>query len=133
MTYKLELPWPPSNNTYWRHPTKGKLAGRHLISEKGRAYRKEVIQLIAIRKQIYQLTTLLKVHVQCFPPDRRKRDLGNLDKALFDTLTHAGVWMDDSQIDDQRFRRARTPEGKLRIRPGGMVIVFIQELDPQCD
>lgn len=35
---KLVLPFPPSVNTYWRAPNKGPLKGRHLISEKGRAY-----------------------------------------------------------------------------------------------
>lgn len=39
MKYIFNLSWPPSVNKYWRHPTKGKLAGRHLISEEGRRYR----------------------------------------------------------------------------------------------
>jgi repressor LexA len=38
VTMKLVLPFPPSVNTYWRAPNKGPLKGRHLISEKGRAY-----------------------------------------------------------------------------------------------
>jgi crossover junction endodeoxyribonuclease RusA len=32
-------------------------------------------------------------------PDRRKRDLSNLIKAMEDAMTQAGVWGDDSQID----------------------------------
>ncbi|EOX4019030.1 hypothetical protein ACPH7A_000184 [Enterobacter roggenkampii] len=39
---KLVLPFPPSVNTYWRAPNKGPLKGRHLISEKGRAYQSAV-------------------------------------------------------------------------------------------
>ena len=29
---KLILPFPPSVNTYWRHPNKGAFAGKSLIS-----------------------------------------------------------------------------------------------------
>jgi len=32
------------------------------------------------------------------PPDLRRRDLDNCFKALFDALTHAGIWQDDSQV-----------------------------------
>jgi len=41
----------------------------------------------------------LEVKVVLCPPDRRRRDEDNFaGKALFDALTHAGVWEDDSQI-----------------------------------
>ena len=33
-----------------------------------------------------------------FPPDARRRDIDNYNKALFDALTHAGIWEDDSQV-----------------------------------
>ena len=32
-----------------------------------------------------------------YPPDARRRDIDNYNKALCDALTHAGVWEDDSQ------------------------------------
>lgn len=122
----LTLPWPPSANTYWRHPTKGKLAGRHLISEKGRAYREAVAwnvkaQLGAIKPTAARLA----VEIEVFVPDRRRRDLDNLHKGLLDSLTHAGVWADDSQIDDLRIRRVRDEKGDLII--AGMVKVVITE------
>lgn len=112
---QIALPWPPSTNTYWRHPTRGKLAGRHLISEQGRAYRAAVIG-IAPR---LQLATRLAVHITVTPPDRRRRDIDNLLKGLLDSLMHAGVWLDDEQIDDLRI--TRTPAGKA-----GQVIVSIR-------
>lgn len=120
----LDLPWPPSVNSYWRHPSSGPLAGRHLISAEGRAYR-EAARLAMIEQLQRQprLRQRLDVTIQVAPPDRRQRDLDNLPKAIFDSLTHAGLWMDDSQIDAlQVIRREPTP--------GGRVILVIREADP---
>jgi len=55
-----------------------------------------------------------------FMPDRRKRDIDNTLKALLDALTHAGVWLDDSQVVDLRIRKSPTL--------GGFVSVIIEEL-----
>ena len=33
-----------------------------------------------------------------YPPDQRRRDIDNYNKALFDALTLTGVWEDDSQV-----------------------------------
>jgi Holliday junction resolvase RusA-like endonuclease len=40
----------------------------------------------------------LQVDVHYIPPDRRVRDIDNYLKCVFDALTHAGVWKDDSQV-----------------------------------
>lgn len=47
----------------------------------------------------------LKVDIIAYPPDKRRRDLDNLLKAPQDSLQHAGVFHDDSQIADLRIRR----------------------------
>lgn len=96
---ELELPWPPSTNTYWRHPTRGPLAGRHLISEKGRAYRNEVLACVLQAKSAKRLDSRLVLSIEAYPPDRRKRDLDNILKAACDSLVHACVIADDSLID----------------------------------
>jgi len=54
-------------------------------------------------------------------PDKRRRDLDNLPKALLDGLTHSGIWDDDSQIDDLRIMRGE-------IVKGGSVTVVIDEV-----
>ena len=97
---KLVLPFPPSVNTYWRLHTKGPMRGRVLISEKGRAYKSNVRRAV-----IEQLRALPKassafadVDIVLYPPDYRARDIDNFNKAIFDALTYASVWVDDKQV-----------------------------------
>ncbi|WP_447882285.1 RusA family crossover junction endodeoxyribonuclease [Serratia fonticola] len=96
----LTLPFPPSMNSYWRSPNKGALKGRHLISERGRKFRTEAIARVLeqLRRQPKPITTNIAVTVVFCPPNKAPRDLDNYFKALFDAMTHAGVWVDDKQI-----------------------------------
>jgi crossover junction endodeoxyribonuclease RusA len=104
----LELPYPPSVNTYWRN-----LNGRTLISKAGRTYRTNTLALLHGTPTI---TGRVRVSIIAHPPDKRRRDLDNLPKAALDALTHASVIEDDSMIDDLRITRAiPTPGGKLTI------------------
>ncbi|MCG7932090.1 MAG: RusA family crossover junction endodeoxyribonuclease [Candidatus Thiodiazotropha lotti] len=113
---KFDLPWPPSVNTYWRHVV---MKGRSttMLSKAGREFRKTAAgELLAQGGVFTELTGRLRVHLQAFPPDRRKRDLDNLPKSVLDALTHAKVWLDDSQIDDLRITRGHiVKRGLLRV------------------
>lgn len=95
----VTLPWPPSTNRIWRNITvKGK--PRTLLSEEGRRFRSAAAHECLVCKLVNrQLGGRLSVALDVFPPDRRARDLDNVLKATLDALTHAGVWLDDSQID----------------------------------
>lgn len=95
--YEIILPWPPSVNSYWRS-----VKGRVLISAKGRDYRQQVQQQVQIQGAALKLESPLKVEIQAYRPDRRIRDIDNLPKATLDAMTHAGVYLDDSQIHDLR-------------------------------
>jgi crossover junction endodeoxyribonuclease RusA len=58
----------------------------------------------------------LAVEILAFPPDRRKRDLDNLYKALLDSVSKAGVIPDDEQIDDLRIcRMASEKPGRVQV------------------
>ena len=127
MKTEITLPFPPSVNRYYRSPRSGPLAGRTLISEEARKYRAAVCSLVAESKLGGPMEGLLRVSVEVFAPDRRKRDLDNLHKGILDSLTHAGVWGDDSQIDDLRIYRARDDKGALII--GGMVKVMVERIE----
>ena len=108
----LALPFPPSVNHYWRN-----VNGRVLISKQGRAYRKEVGEMCMVAK-VKTLTRGVGVKVRAYPPDRRRRDLDNLLKALLDALQHGGMYEDDSQIDEIQITRGI-------VVPGGAVDVEV--------
>lgn len=115
----LTLPFPPSVNRYWRAPNKGPLAGRHLISAKGRAYQSDACAAIIeqLRKLPKPSSAPAAVEIILFPPDARRRDIDNYNKALFDALTHAGIWEDDSQIKRMLVEWGPvTPKGKVEIK-----------------
>lgn len=114
---KLTLPYPPSVNHYWRN-----FRGRMLISREGRAYRHNVCASLAgngPRKP--PAGGRIALAMDAFPPDRRRRDIDNIQKALLDSLAHAGVYEDDSQIDLLLTRRCDPV-------PGGRVEVAITPL-----
>lgn len=115
--HKLSLPWPPSLNTYWRH-----CRGRHYISKKGKEYRQAVIKTILQHHLDIKTSARLKISISAHAPDRRRRDLDNLQKAVFDSLVHAGFMLDDEQIDDFRVRRADRVSG-------GILDIIITELE----
>lgn len=96
----LTLPFPPSVNGYWRAPNKGSLKGRHLVSDRGRKFNSEALASILeqLNPKPRALTCDLSVSVVFYPPTQARRDLDNYFKALFDAMTRAGVWLDDSQI-----------------------------------
>lgn len=112
---ELTLPFPPSINGYWRA-----YRGRQIISKRGRAYRASVLkQMLCEKRPRFQCE--LDVHMVLVPPDRRQRDIDNYTKAVFDALTHAGFWADDSQVKRLTIEM-RTPEkpGAVWLKVQGM-------------
>ncbi len=109
---KLTLPFPPSVNTYWRAPNKGKLKGRHLISEAGRRFQSEACAAIIdqLRRLPKPSSSLCAVEIMLYPPDNRR-------KGLLDALTHAGVWEDDNQVKRMLVESAPiVAKGKVEIK-----------------
>lgn len=108
---EITMPWPPSVNTYWRT-----FQGRMIISAKGRDYREAVADQVLMQKAAKHYEGKLKVEIEAWRPDNRRRDLDNLLKAVLDALTHAGVWADDGLIVDLRIYWAENVGGMLKIK-----------------
>jgi crossover junction endodeoxyribonuclease RusA len=108
---EITLPFPPSVNTYWRN-----FNGRTILSAKGREYRLAVEALLHKQNIDLKLTTKLKVEIEAFRPDNRRRDLDNLLKAPLDALGPSNVYEDDSQIVDLRIYWAEDKRGILKVK-----------------
>lgn len=102
----LTIPFPPSVNHYWFQ--KGI---RRFIGAKGKQFRLDVLRIWNSYYGPMHPTTIayeterLRLHINVYQPDKRKRDLDNLLKAPLDALQHAGVYADDTQIDDLQIVR----------------------------
>ena len=115
----IELPWPPSVNRVWRN-----VKGKTLLSAEGRSYRALVGHHCLIKRIAgKRLAGRLSVKILVNPPNKIRRDIDNLAKVPLDALTHAAVWIDDSQIDELYIRRDE-------IKKGGFITIQITELQP---
>lgn len=121
--YTLEnLPLAPTLNHVWKHrAVKG--VPMVYMSAEGVKFRATIAK-IAKENRLYnlKLESRLEVKIELFMPDKRKRDVDNFSKSTLDALTHAGLWLDDSQIDVLTLVRCA-------IVKGGAMNVFIKELE----
>lgn len=115
----LYLPWPPSVNDYYKSGRQG----QRYVSSRVREYRAAVLEAIAEQAPGLCLDHALFMEVYLFPPDRRKRDVDNGMKGLLDALTEAGLWEDDSLVDQLHIYRGV-------IIKGGSVRVELSEAGP---
>ena len=88
LVIEFELPYPPSVNHYWR-----RVGARTLISRGGRLFRQQVVSILAARG-VRPLDGDLEVFIELYPPDRRRRDVDNTQKALLDALGKGGAYPD---------------------------------------
>lgn len=107
---RMTLPWPPSVNRIWRQHK-----GRVLLSKDGRQYRADVLAAwLPLRVQGFGRAPL-RVSIEAWMPDARRRDIDNLNKAALDAMQAARVFEDDSQVVDLRIRRAGMDRANPRL------------------
>ena len=95
----IHLPYPPSINRLYRS-----INGRSILSKVGRDYYRDVVPLAEATGINVRGPYVLAI--TAYRPDRRKRDIGNLEKIVSDTLTKAGVIEDDSLCEAMILRWA---------------------------
>ena len=123
------LPWPPSVNHYYGYGVLPKGKGKRpyltpggkltdgyikpFLTDAGRQYRRAVVQAVGL---VSPLVGPVSAEIVARPPDRLRRDLDNLLKCVLDSLQHAAVLRDDTQI-----RRLSIEWGRLA--KGGAIVV----------
>lgn len=120
--YFLEnLPLAPTVNNVWKHKAVGRRAMVYM-SKEGVEFRKKIAEIIKDRSlHNLKLESRLQVEIKLLMPDKRKRDIDNFCKSTLDALTHAGLWVDDSQIDILNVVRCDNVKG-------GLMHVLVREL-----
>lgn len=122
----LTLPWAPSVNNYWKPFMRPGMSWPMLrLTPGARYYRGAAI--VALRKitgatKYEAWKQPVRIDIELRPPDRRKRDIDNNLKPILDSLTFAGVWDDDSRVDEMTVSRGRVIDG-------GSVSIIVTALD----
>lgn len=87
---QLQMPWPPTVNSYY-----SVARGRKILSKAGRDFKRRcMLQSF----EPLHLTENISLFLYYVPPDKRRRDIDNLSKAVLDALTDNKIYEDDSQV-----------------------------------
>lgn len=111
--YKFELKLrPPSVNTYWR-----KWKNRMVISDKGREFKKQASILLSndfLEDNPYNVP--LKMSIELYFKDERRRDIDNYCKGILDSMTGI-IYEDDEQIQELNLKKfTGTGEDRILIK-----------------
>ena len=106
---KLMLPYPPSNNRYYRHNR-----GRIHIGQEGLDYRVAVLEQRP--RTGWPMDGALRMEIHVYPKRAVSQDLDNVPKCVCDALQHAGIYRNDNQIADLRIvRQPKAPKAYLLV------------------
>ena len=90
------------------------------VSKEGKQYRESVVCIVSALRHSFG-TGRISVSIEACVPDKRRRDLDNMIKAVLDAMQHGGLYADDSQIDELYICRGEMIKG-------GMLIVDVELL-----
>lgn len=112
---RLTIPFPTSTNKLYRS-----VSGRSIKSKEYRNW--ETAAILSLRQQWGQKLPIDKpyaIRMTFTRPDRRRRDIGNLEKATQDALQKAGVISDDALTESVTARWRGLSRGKI----DGVIII----------
>lgn len=118
-TLILELPFPPSVNSYW-----GFKGSQRFLTKQAKEFKTNCFAAFVASRHQGFATDRLQVCVELYMPDRRVRDVDNYAKSLLDALCQANVFEDDGQIDELTLVRKQ-------LIKGGKCIVHLRKLPCQ--
>jgi len=111
----LNLPLPPPLSSYYGVRGKSKY-----ISAKGKAFIEKVTEVVT-ELNYPTFENKVSIFICIYPADKRISDLDNRLKSCLDALTHAGAWLDDSQVDELCIIRKEPVKG-------GKCVVIIEDM-----
>jgi len=103
MNIKFEIPFlPPSVNqcyaTNWNTRRRFKTAPyKAFIERMAVSMPSEIKMLLMVNKHVFE--SAIEIEYNFYFPDNRRRDVGNYEKTLTDTLVNMGFMKDDSLIE----------------------------------
>lgn len=114
MLLKLILPFPPSVNRLWR-ASKG---GGVYRSEKYTDWRKHALWALVGQCKGKKIDGPYTMVLEAVRPDKRRRDLGNLEKAVSDILQEAKLIDGDHLCEEMTLRWVDAgPECSITLEP----------------
>lgn len=93
-----------------------------VMGKNGRTFKDSVQEIVTTSQTPKFHNARLMAIISIFPPNRRKFDLDNRLKSIFDSLQDAGVYDNDEQFDKIEIARGE-------IRPQGGCTIVIATLD----
>ena len=106
--FEVTLPYPISVNAAYRNASRVEVARGTRGRIKTRAYmtwqRAAGWDIQAALRDLPPVPSPVKVTIEVVRPDRRRRDLDNLPKAILDTLVDLRVMEDDRHVDELNMR-----------------------------
>ena len=109
-TVRITTPFPPTLN--------------HNVARNGKRYFRDknydaFIELVGyewrrVQPRKWDVNRRFAISIQLFYDSKRRYDVDNRVKPILDALTKAGVWQDDSQVDDVRVTRCGIDKEKSR-------------------
>jgi len=119
ITATIEIPYPPTANTYYRMSR-----GRMYLTAKGEKFKTDCVHLMMSKRFPRAMIGDVHVEIHVFPPDYRKRDIDNIIKPVLDAMQDYGVFEStDEQISSLRVQRRAicTPYGRAELTVSGML------------
>ncbi len=94
--YLLHLPIPPLLNNYYGLACNGRMP-RKFVKEAGKQYRADILKIIQKKDLVLKANIPMFVQIT-ITPTLKGCDIDSVQKCLFDSLTEAEFWQDDSYI-----------------------------------
>jgi crossover junction endodeoxyribonuclease RusA len=115
--FKMHLPYPPSINHYYVRSSKKCV----ILSAKAREYKELVAWNVCLAKKGVTIEIPIVAWIELYPPDGRKRDTDNPQKAVFDSLEYANVIANDKLIVEHHVKMfPKKP-------PNGLIYVVLED------